>query len=80
MHKVGIAICSGFMAATVSMEAQADVVISPVIVSASASFPDAHPVGLVWDQSGLNSNYVAGVTDFSAFVATTTSLTGVFED
>jgi hypothetical protein len=77
MKRTLVAVASAVALITLSDAAQAGVIIEPVGISASAGLPvgDSAPTALgnIIDQSGLSAPYVSGVTNFSAYVATTTA-------
>lgn len=69
VHLFG-AVCALLLSASV---ASAGPILVPTSVSASSQDPNiATPIGAI-NQSGLSAAYVAGVTDFDSFVATTTA-------
>jgi hypothetical protein len=70
-----------FALATVGLFAPARLEASPivnpgnVIANTMGEFGAPYDVNGLRDQSGLSANYISGVTDFAAFVATTTHST-----
>jgi len=68
-------IIAASMTGVFSMEAAAGPIITPVSFSVSSPDPANSTLATnnILDQSGLSANYVAGVTDFDSFVATTTA-------
>ncbi len=59
----------------VSIEASAGPIITPISFTVSSPDPQNATTATnnILDQSGLSSSYIAGVTDFDSFVATTTA-------
>ncbi len=67
LRTLRLATASSLVAVLLVARAKAGPIIQPVGVSTTAN--EFHPISQTIDQSGLNTSYVSGVTDFSTYVA-----------